>query len=114
MVRHVALGGIVGALVRWVVLVDAGFSSFPIRTLVINLIGTALLVALVPRMTDPHWRTGLAVGFCGGVTSVSTLAFELSELVRREMFAEALFYGTASAFGGVIVIESIRRAGLMR
>jgi CrcB protein len=114
MVRHVALGGTIGALVRWVALVDVGFTSFPVRTLIINLIGTAIVVVIAPRVTDPHWRTGMAVGFCGGLTSVSTLAFELSELVQRDMFAEAFLYGTASAFGGVIVIEAIRRAGLLR
>jgi CrcB protein len=114
MVRHVAFGGMFGALIRWVVLIDVGFSSFPFRTLAINLVGTALLVALAPRMTNPQWRTGFAIGFCGGLTSVSTLAFELSELIHRDMFAEAAVYGAVSAFGGVIVIESIRRAGLLR
>jgi CrcB protein len=114
MVRHVALGGVLGALLRWVVLVDVGFSSFPTRTLTMNLVGTGLLVALAPRMTNPRRRTGFAIGFCGGLTSVSTLAFELSELIHRDMYAEALLYGGASALGGVAIIEAFRRAGLLQ
>jgi fluoride exporter len=83
---YVAVGGAVGSLLRFALslaqerLLAAG--TFPIATSFANILGSALLGLLVAWY--PTRGTGiylmLGVGFCGGLTTFSTLMFEILQL----------------------------------
>jgi CrcB protein len=86
-----AVGGAVGALVRW------GLSSgvqrvagaaFPLGTMVVNLLGCFaigfLMVPVVERpVVSPEVRSLLLVGFLGSFTTFSTFGFEAYVLLRE-------------------------------
>ena len=62
-------------------------STFPYGTLTVNVIGS-FLVGLIATLTleratvNPVWRSAMLIGFCGGFTTFSALAYESFELAR--------------------------------
>ncbi|KAK3955272.1 CrcB-like protein-domain-containing protein [Pseudoneurospora amorphoporcata] len=90
--------------------------SFPLGTLVVNLFGTAVLgmawdlehVPALGGVVGCQVLQGVADGFCGCLTTVSTWAAELAALRRRTAYV----YGGASVGGGltilVVVMGSLR------
>lgn len=83
MIAAVALGGAVGALMRWGLAVGfQRFSSlnFPLGTLAANLIGCFAAglgyVWLVQRDVHPVMRMGVMVGLLGAMTTFSTWNLE--------------------------------------
>ncbi len=104
-------GGVVGALARagverafpW----DGG--SWPWTTLLVNLVGTALLGYFATRLQErlppsTFRRPLLATGFCGALTTFSTLQIELVELARERHAGLAAAYLAASVGGGLLVV----------
>jgi CrcB protein len=101
----VALGGAAGAPARY--LLDAALTvrrpgSFPIGTLVINVLGAALLGALAATMN----RTGLAyaaagTGFCGAFTTFSTFSWETFALAEDGLPVTAVLNVGASLLLGL-------------
>lgn len=82
----IAAGGAVGTLARWAVIgvTDPGGWSWPI--LVVNVVGSAMLGWSVARR---DWAplpvtTAFGVGVCGGLTTMSTFAVDVAELVRED------------------------------
>ena len=86
----VAVGGALGALARW--LVGEGVLSiapssavFPWSTLLVNVVGCALIGLLAPLVAGARpWVAGLVVtGFLGGFTTYSAFAEETFILLDR-------------------------------
>lgn len=117
----VAAGGAVGSWLRW------GASSafpvspgtFPVTTLAINVLGSALLgVVLVVLLDRSAPRTGwhalLGTGVLGAFTTFSTFAVESVELVRVGRWPVALAYVASSIGVGlaavVVALAVTRRA----
>ncbi len=73
----VALGGGLGALVRF--LVSSARPGRP-ATLAVNVVGSALLGALAHP--SPTVSALFGIGFCGGLTTFSTFAVEVAHDVR--------------------------------
>lgn len=95
----VFIGGGAGSVVRYAVsralqaLVPA--TAFPWATFMSNLLATTILAWLVARgrLFGPeaeHWRALLAIGFCGGFSTMSTFNMENYQLLRDG------FYGFAA------------------
>lgn len=102
----VAVGGAAGAGVRWGVVTTFDAGLFPWQVLVINVAGSLLLgVLLAEEWTHRSARVLLhdaaGIGFCGGLTTFSTFAVEVVDLVRDD------HAGTAVAYAATSVIASV-------
>ena len=102
----VAVGGGVGSLLRYGLAraLPGHGHSFPVATLLTNLLGSLLLGALVVAVTEiwaPHplLRPLLGTGVLGGFTTFSTFAEEARSLPA----ATSATYVAASLCGGVLV-----------
>ena len=104
----IGIGGALGATARWsineiadVVATDAP-ASWPWATLIVNLIGCAL-IGLAAAFVDPTSRAwALAVtGVLGGFTTYSAFAVEVDQLVDGGRAALAGAYVAVTLLGGV-------------
>jgi CrcB protein len=116
MLIAVAIGGIIGALLRAELseLSPAG-TGFPWMTLLINLAGTAVLAWVVVRVGErlppsTYIRPMLGTGFCGGLTTFSTMQVEAVRLVHHGRPFGAVTYLVVSLLGGVLVAAFVLRA----
>ncbi len=80
----ISLGAIIGANARYLVSRYAAHvlgPVFPYGTLFINVVGSFIVGWFVVWTTeralvDPRWRLLVVVGFCGGLTTFSSYAYE--------------------------------------
>lgn len=116
----VAIGGALGACARFglVALVKPHAPTFPVGTLVCNLLGCAAIGLLAGWLT--RWTTGVDafrvfvfVGVLGGFTTFSSLALELSDMLRDQRWGAAAAYllisnivGVGLAIGGYVLTAS--------
>jgi CrcB protein len=105
----VALGGAAGGYLRvgMSFLPDTGSSgSWPWVTFAVNVAGTfvlALTVGLLGRSPSLA-RPLIAVGFCGALTTFSTLQLELFRMLRAGSWALGAAYLAASLVAGVAAL----------
>ena len=104
----IAIGGAGGALVRWGVAEAWGAHVFPWPTFLVNVIGCALLAAFTADGVPKHLRRLLAVGFCGGLTTFSTLSVDVVRLQDSGDTGVAALYLTASVVAGLAVFVLVR------
>jgi fluoride exporter len=93
--------------VRWAVGTSFGSGDgFPTATFAVNVAGCLALGALRAlggrRRVGPAAVDALGVGFCGGLTTFSTLAAEVVDLADRGRAALALGYVAASVLAGLL------------
>lgn len=79
----VALGGAVGAALRFVLASRLDSEHRPVGTLAVNLAGSLLLGVIVGLDPADDARALLAVGFCGGLTTYSAFALQAAHLHSR-------------------------------
>ena len=86
----VAVGGMVGSVLRYAVSVLAQRlygDAFPLGTLTVNAVGCFAVGVLLPlldrQFLGPESRALLLVGLIGGFTTFSAFGLETVELVRR-------------------------------
>ncbi|WP_027963947.1 fluoride efflux transporter FluC [Halalkalibacillus halophilus] len=101
----IAIGAICGTLLRYAMYINITTAAFPLDTLLENLLGSFILGALTAYFlfkNFPTWlKAGLGIGFCGGFTTMSTLAQDAVTLLQQgEMFI-FLSYILLSAAGGI-------------
>lgn len=94
-VPAVALGGAVGAVLRF--LVDRGITArwaltFPAATLLINVTGSFVLgvVTGLSAVLGPVWTLALGTGLCGGYTTFSTAMVDAVRLAREQRAGAAV------------------------
>ena len=107
----VGLGGALGTALRYAISrwLPAG-AGFPWGTLLANLVGAVVLGVLLELLarrgadTGVRRRTRLLVGtgFCGGLTTYSTLAVEADLLVRAHRDGLAATYAVVSVLAGMV------------
>jgi CrcB protein len=109
----VALGGAAGSCARYAVGAFAARHlplAFPWGTFLVNVTGS-FVMALVVALTmdrfaeDPRWRLLLAVGFCGGFTTFSALAWETDRLLEARELWLAAANVVGSAVAGLVAIR---------
>lgn len=95
----VVVGGGLGAVLRyvasgWVQRLDL-FGGFPVGTLAVNLLGSALLGLLAGlsesrSVFGPGARLFLFIGLLGGFTTYSTFSYETFGYLREGLYARAV------------------------
>ena len=114
----VFLGGGTGSMVRFaisrLVLALGSKAIFPWATLISNTLACALLAWLVLRFGSQeqgreHWHALLAIGFCGGFSTLSTFSFENYQLMRDGFFAVAIANIVISIALGLVVFHFFAR-----
>lgn len=100
------LFGILGALARYYIELIIPASTFPLATLLINLLGCFLLAFVVRFLIWLPWLssklvTAIGTGFVGSFTTFSTFALESSRLIQTHLLVAA-GYILASLVGGLL------------
>lgn len=126
----VAFGGAFGAVARF------GMTSFlhrshliiPFGTFASNLLGCFIMGAIAEMIATSTWlsnsgwfpdqyRLLFAVGFCGSFTTLSSLVFEVNDMMQRDQLFIAFSYlvgtlagGFAFFYVGAILVRMISNA----
>ncbi len=118
MAGAVALGGAVGALLRWqtnTLTLSVFGAGFPWGTLIVNVVGSfglGLLIGALERGWDPspELATGLRIGLFGALTTFSTFSLDVLVLGERGQTIAMSAYVIASvalsiaaAFVGIVL-----------
>jgi CrcB protein len=87
---------------------------FPWATLSANILATAFLAWLILRFDvhaqgKEHWRALLAIGFCGGFSTLSTFSFENYQLLRDGHLAYAMLNILVSVGAGILLFHLFAR-----
>jgi len=110
----VGLGGAIGASLR-VGLDDlvGDAPGWPVATLTANLVGTAILAALIATLQRVRVPARLASfvggGLCGALTTFATLQVEVARLAGEDGLASAATYGLVSVAAGLAVALGVVR-----
>ncbi|MBB0232771.1 chromosome condensation protein CrcB [Streptomyces calidiresistens] len=106
----VALGGALGALARYAVSLawPTPEGAFPSALLAVNVLGSALIGALVPLVTDraahPLLRPFLGTGLLGGFTTFSVHAVDIERLIADGRAVVGLGYAAANLIGALLAV----------
>ena len=121
LILAVAAGGALGAVGRYLVMVQVGHwlgSGFPFATLAVNVVGSFLLgllieVSALAWSPAPELRALLVVGVLGAFTTFSTFSMDVALHVERGALALSAVYILASValsiagfFAGLYLIRA--------
>lgn len=103
------LGGAIGALARAGLaeaLPDPG-SGWPWATFLVNVVGTALLGYWFTTLPHTWYRRPLlTTGFCGALTTFSTVQLELLEMLDADRFGLAFLYLAVGVAAGLLAAQA--------
>jgi fluoride exporter len=121
----VGLGGLIGSLCRYgcTLMLSQQPGTTPWGTLASNLAGCFVIgmvsqIAADTELLTPAARLFLATGFCGGFTTLSSLIYELIQMVQAREWLHAMLYLNGTFFGavatfllGTMMIKTFARIG---
>jgi fluoride exporter len=106
----VAVGGMLGCLLRWVLamFLNQYFPTVPPGTLAANLIGCYIIGIALAFFTQypafaPEWRLFVTTGFCGGLTTFSTFSAEVVLLMQSGRTAAAMLAISTHVVGSLLM-----------
>ena len=105
-------GGFIGSVARFYVskiVQESSFTSIPIGTLSVNVIGSLIIglltgIALKSPSFSIEWRMILMVGVCGGFTTFSTFTSENLKLIQDGQVFYVFLYTGLSIFLGFLAV----------
>lgn len=100
----IAAGAAIGAPARFLTdIIAAHYAGrrMPWGTLTVNIAGSGIAVFLAVALADPGWTALLATGFCGALTTYSTLSYETLVLVEEGRWRHAVANAAANLAGGL-------------
>lgn len=108
----VGTGGFIGSMLRYLMTVlFQNFHTIPCGTLVSNLAG-CFLIGIVTGLSveipllSSEARLLLATGVCGGFTTLSSLIFEIDQLIRNGGYITGSFYLAGTILGASLAFIS--------
>jgi CrcB protein len=112
----VAIGGFFGAIARFGVSnwIKRNYpSSFPLATLLVNLVGSFLLGYMVGKGWDASWNLLFGTGFMGAFTTFSTFMLENITLHLNKQWKWLILYlGVSYTFGILLAFLGMKAAGM--
>lgn len=124
LVVAILVGGFVGAVLR-AELAEAwphSATSWPWATFVANIVGAFTLGYVFTRLQErlavtTYRRPLLATGFCGGLTTFSTMQLELLRMLDADAYGLAAAYAAVSIVVGLAAVfvasQLVRRARVL-
>ena len=104
----VGLGGMIGSMVRYLVMIAFRDFSFPYGTLVVNVVGSFIIgvvaALFVKHSISSEVRLFLATGICGGFTTFSAFSLENVQLITENRYGAALGYVVVSFTLGIAAV----------
>ena len=106
----VALSAMAGGWLRYQVAIISVFDdSFPLSTLLVNYLGTFLLVYIIKgylssKVKSQRLILALSTGFCGGLTTFSGLLLDSIKLADSGRYMQLLIYLVLSVGGGLAIV----------
>lgn len=103
----VFIGGLFGALLRYVLSTLNVDSGLPLGTLIANIVG-AFLMGYLSSLSihffknNPLIKKGVTTGLLGALTTFSTFQFELVTMSQNNSIALLFIYGLTSYIGGIL------------
>lgn len=102
----VGLGGAIGSIFRYTLSLLPIKSSFPILTLITNLLG-AFIIGVVVGLFEKQYLSSqihlfLKTGLCGGFTTFSTFSLETLTLLENDVIFIAIVYALISVVGCIM------------
>lgn len=102
-----ALGTVARAALETFAAPDPG--RWPWPTFVVNIVGAFLLGYFVTRLLErlpvsSYRRPLLGTGFCGGLTTFSTMQVEVLKMIEHQHYGLALGYTSASIVAGLLAV----------
>ncbi len=106
------IGGFVGTAFRFLIsrYIQVSWDSlFPWGTFIVNILGSFIVgiifgVSEKGNIMSPEWRIFLAVGFCGGLTTFSSLSNDAFMLFQTREFMRFALYSGFSFFLGLMAV----------
>ena len=111
----VGTGGALGAIARYALTLalPRELGQLPMATLLSNLIGCLVIGAALQWLAESDWLSGtrvihehyrllIAIGFCGSFTTLSSMVFELSAMMERNLVLNAFSYLAATLVVGFV------------
>lgn len=108
----VFIGGGLGSILRYLtsfLFSNIKFVQVPVGTLSVNVVASLILgicFALFQSKTNlsPSLKLAITCGFCGGLSTFSTFAFESLQLIEMGSILQALLYALMNVFLCVLAV----------
>ena len=104
-------GGAVGTAARAAVnaLTSPGPNHWPWATFTVNIVGAFILGFVTTRLLErlplsAYRRPLLGTGFCGGLTTFSTMQVETLQMIEQQEYGMAAAYSVVSVSAGLLAV----------
>ena len=105
-VVFVGIGGAIGSVLRYTISLIPCRSTFPLLTLITNLLGAILIGYITGLAIEKHLSQNTVLffktGLCGGFTTFSTFSLEAHNLLQNGNYTYAVIYILLSLAGSLI------------
>lgn len=120
---YVGIGGFIGAVLRYLITIQSSEminSSFPLGTLIVNVVGGFLIGMIVELsistdMISANLKLFLTTGIMGGLTTFSTFSLETINLISSERYLLGItnvFLNVFLSLGGVALARAVCRMAI--